>query len=69
MEFLNKNDPISDIKERLYARVGGLKAIIEMNDNIIRRNDFEGGVISGENSMALSEIEFYNNLLDIIERS
>lgn len=69
MDFLNKTDPVADIKERLYARVSALKSITEMNDRILPWNEFEGGAIAGENAMITSEIEFFNELLDIIERS
>lgn len=69
MEFLSKSDPILDIKERLYARASALQSIIEMNEKIIPWNEFEGGKITGESSMAQAEINFYNELLDLIERS
>ena len=48
MDFLNKADPVADIKERLYARVSGLKQIVEMNDRILPWNEFET-----KNSVAL----------------
>ena len=69
MEFLSKADPVMDIKERLYARASALESIIEMNNKILPWNEFEGGKLTGESSMAKTEVAFYNELLDIIERS
>lgn len=64
-EFLTKNadTALVEIKEKLYERLAILKPFIE------NMEVDEYGPLDFENAAILNEIEFLEELLDLIERS
>ncbi len=69
MMFLDRKDPVVDIKELLYERVKYLNGLVAMNSKIEPDNTHEDGMVDGETNQAIDELAFIINLLDTIERS
>jgi peptidoglycan hydrolase CwlO-like protein len=55
------------MRERIEERIRTLKWIISANSNVICHNEYEGGQLDAETSMAEDEIEFLESLLKDLE--
>ena len=69
MMFLDRKDPVVDIKELLYARLEALSDQKQTNLNLRGLKKREIAIVSFENAQIDTELNFITNLLDTKERS